>query len=61
MHTNEMQNKNVILIQQHLRVISISDFTSFRGMLVLGGNQVSFIMDYNLVTEQSRTKWIIFC
>ena len=40
-------------ISQHLRVIP--DFTSFRGMLVLGGNQVSSIMDNNWVTGQSQS------
>ncbi|KAI8740904.1 hypothetical protein BgiBS90_034995 [Biomphalaria glabrata] len=40
-------------ISQHLRVIP--DFTSFRGFLVLGGNQVSSIMDNNVVTGQSQS------
>lgn len=37
---------------QHLRMIP--DFTSFRGMLVLGGNQVTPIFDNNLVTGQPQ-------
>nr|KAI8759120.1 hypothetical protein BgiMline_009744 [Biomphalaria glabrata] len=40
-------------ISQHLRVIP--DFTSFRGFLVLGGNQVSSIYDNNVVTGQSQS------
>ncbi|KAL8586658.1 hypothetical protein ACOMHN_040166 [Nucella lapillus] len=38
---------------QHLRMIP--DFTSFRGFLVLGGNQVSSIFDNNVVTGQSQS------
>ncbi|XP_041350919.1 uncharacterized protein LOC121369905 [Gigantopelta aegis] len=38
---------------QHLRMIP--DYTSFRGMLVLGGNQVSSIMDNNVVTGQAQS------
>ncbi|KAH9500230.1 hypothetical protein Btru_077526 [Bulinus truncatus] len=40
-------------ISQHLRVIP--DFTSFRGFLVLGGNQVSSIFDNNVVTGQAQS------
>ncbi|XP_064613873.1 LOW QUALITY PROTEIN: uncharacterized protein LOC135477633 [Liolophura sinensis] len=40
-------------ISQHLRVIP--DFASFRGTLVLGGNQVSSIFDNNVVTGQSQS------
>ena len=40
-------------IAQHLRMVP--DFASFRGMLVLGGNQVSSIFDNNLVTGQSQS------
>ena len=40
-------------ISQHLRMIP--DFASFRGFLVLGGNQVSSIFDNNLVTGQSQS------
>jgi hypothetical protein len=40
-------------ISQHLRVIP--DFTSFRGLLVLGGNQVSSIFDNNVVTGQAQS------
>ncbi|KAH9500232.1 hypothetical protein Btru_077534 [Bulinus truncatus] len=40
-------------ISQHLRVIP--DFTSYRGFLVLGGNQVSSIFDNNVVTGQSQS------
>ncbi|XP_059152424.1 uncharacterized protein LOC131938421 [Physella acuta] len=40
-------------ISQHLRVIP--DFTSFKGFLVLGGNQVSSIFDNNVVTGQSQS------
>ncbi|CAL1548764.1 unnamed protein product [Lymnaea stagnalis] len=40
-------------ISQHLRVVP--DFTSFRGFLVLGGNQVSSIMDNNVVTGQAQS------
>ena len=37
---------------QHLRMIP--DFTSYRGFLVLGGNQVSSIFDNNVVTGQAQ-------
>ena len=40
-------------ISQHLRMIP--DFASWRGFLVLGGNQVSSIFDNNLVTGQSQS------
>ena len=40
-------------IAQHLRVVP--DFTSFRGMLVMGGNEVSSIFDNNIVTGQSQS------
>eukprot|EP01084_Bolivina_argentea_P063421 115799_1 len=40
-------------VSQHLRVIP--DYTSFRGMLVLGGNEVSPIMDNNWVTGQAQS------
>ncbi|BFZ09877.1 hypothetical protein BsWGS_12916 [Bradybaena similaris] len=40
-------------ISQHLRIVP--DFTSFRGFLVLGGNQVSSIFDNNVVTGQSQS------
>uniref|UniRef100_A0A0B7B8Z5 Olfactomedin-like domain-containing protein n=1 Tax=Arion vulgaris TaxID=1028688 RepID=A0A0B7B8Z5_9EUPU len=40
-------------ISQHIRVIP--DFTSFRGLLVLGGNQVSSIFDNNVVTGQAQS------
>jgi len=40
-------------VSQHLRMIP--DFTSWRGFLVLGGNQVSSIFDNNLVTGQSQS------
>ena len=40
-------------ISQHLRVAP--DFCSFRGMLVMGGNQVSSIFDNNVVTGQSQS------
>ncbi|XP_035828517.1 uncharacterized protein LOC101845042 [Aplysia californica] len=40
-------------ISQHLRMIP--DFTSFRGFLVLGGNQVSSIFDNNVVTGQAQS------
>ena len=39
-------------VAQHLRIVP--DFASFRGFLVLGGNQVSSIFDNNLVTGQSQ-------
>jgi len=39
-------------ISQHLRMVP--DFASFRGFLVLGGNQVSSIFDHNTVTGQSQ-------
>ena len=37
-------------VSQHLRMVP--DFASFRGFLVLGGNQVSSIFDANWVTGQ---------
>ena len=40
-------------VSQHLRVIP--DYTSFRGMLVLGGNEVSPIFDNNWVTGQAQS------
>jgi hypothetical protein len=40
-------------ISQHLRVVP--DFCSFRGMLVMGGNEVSSIFDNNVVTGQSQS------
>ena len=40
-------------ISQHLRMVP--DFCSWRGFLVLGGNQVSSIFDNNLVTGQSQS------
>ena len=40
-------------VGQHLRMIP--DYASFRGFLVLGGNQVSSIFDNNLVTGQSQS------
>lgn len=40
-------------VSQHLRMIP--DFTSWRGFLVLGGNQVSSIFDNNWVTGQSQS------
>lgn len=40
-------------ISQHLRLIP--DFASYRGFLVLGGNQVSSIFDNNWVTGQSQS------
>jgi hypothetical protein len=40
-------------ISQHLRMVP--DFASWRGFLVLGGNQVSSIFDANLVTGQSQS------
>jgi hypothetical protein len=40
-------------IGQHLRMVP--DFASFRGFLVLGGNQVSSIFDNNWVTGQSQS------
>lgn len=33
----------------------VPDFASFRGLLVLGGNQVSSIFDNNWVTGQSQS------
>ena len=39
-------------IAQHLRMVP--DFASYRGYLVLGGNQVSSIFDANWVTGQSQ-------
>jgi hypothetical protein len=40
-------------ISQHLRMVP--DFASWRGFLVLGGNQVSSIFDNNWVTGQSQS------
>jgi len=40
-------------ISQHLRVVP--DFCSYRGMLVLGGNQVTPVVDVNLVTGQAQS------
>ena len=40
-------------VSQHLRMVP--DYCSFRGFLVLGGNQVSSIFDNNLVTGQSQS------
>lgn len=40
-------------VSQHLRVVP--DFASFRGMLVMGGNEVSSIFDNNVVTGQSQS------
>ena len=40
-------------ISQHLRMVP--DFASYRGFLVLGGNQVSSIFDANWVTGQSQS------
>ena len=40
-------------VSQHLRMVP--DFASFRGFLVLGGNQVSSIFDNNWVTGQSQS------
>ena len=40
-------------IAQHLRMVP--DFCSWRGFLVLGGNQVSSIFDNNLVTGESQS------
>lgn len=40
-------------ISQHLRMVP--DFASFRGFLVLGGNQVSSIFDQNWITGQSQS------
>jgi len=40
-------------VSQHLRMVP--DFTSFRGMLVLGGNQVSSIFDNNVMTGQAQS------
>ena len=40
-------------IAQHLRMVP--DFASYRGFLVLGGNQVSSIFDNNFVTGQSQS------
>jgi hypothetical protein len=40
-------------ISQHLRMVP--DFASYRGFLVLGGNQVSSIFDNNWVTGQSQS------
>lgn len=40
-------------ISQHLRVVP--DFASYRGLLVMGGNQVSSIFDNNIITGQSQS------
>ena len=40
-------------VAQHLRMVP--DFASYRGFLVLGGNQVSSIFDNNWVTGQSQS------
>lgn len=40
-------------ISQHIRVIP--DYTSYRGFLVLGGNQVSSIFDNNVMTGQAQS------
>ena len=40
-------------VAQHLRMVP--DFCSWRGFLVLGGNQVSSIFDNNLVTGESQS------
>ncbi len=40
-------------VSQHLRMVP--DFASYRGFLVLGGNQVSSIFDNNWVTGQSQS------
>mgnify|MGYP006087716751 CR=1 FL=1 len=40
-------------ICQHLRVIP--DFTTFRGLLVMGGNEGSSIFDNNIVTGQAQS------
>lgn len=40
-------------VSQHLRMIP--DFASWRGFLVLGGNQVSSIFDANLITGQAQS------
>jgi len=40
-------------ISQHLRVIP--DFASYRGLLVMGGNEVSSIFDNNIVTGQAQS------
>ena len=40
-------------VSQHLRMVP--DFASYRGFLVLGGNQVSSIFDNNWVTGQAQS------
>ncbi|EDQ88254.1 uncharacterized protein MONBRDRAFT_9225 [Monosiga brevicollis MX1] len=40
-------------VSQHLRMIP--DFAAWRGMLVLGGNQVSSIFDNNIITGQAQS------
>merc|ERR1712048_782228 len=40
-------------ISQHLRVVP--DFASFRGLLVMGGNEVSSIFDNNIITGQAQS------
>merc|ERR1712166_533002 len=40
-------------ICQHLRVIP--DFTTYRGLLVMGGNEGSPIFDNNIVTGQAQS------
>ncbi|GFR66434.1 hypothetical protein ElyMa_001970300 [Elysia marginata] len=40
-------------ISQHLRMVP--DFASYRGFLVLAGNQVSSILDNNIVTGQAQS------
>ena len=40
-------------ISQHLRMVP--DFASYRGFLVMGGNQVSSIFDNNVMTGQSQS------
>lgn len=49
----QASNFGVRPISQHLRVVP--DFASFRGMLVMGGNEVSSIFDNNVVTGQSQS------
>ena len=40
-------------ISQHLRMVP--DFASYRGFLVMGGNQVSSVMDNNVITGQAQS------
>ena len=40
-------------VSQHLRMVP--DFASYRGFLVLGGNQVSSIFDQNWITGQAQS------